>query len=75
MSASRNDPKAPPAWLLALDRALSLRGFAWFRRSLGGAWELHAAPLIPGAPESWHRVGLDSSPRHSIVIAAREVYP
>ncbi len=70
----RSAPNAPPAWLLALDRALSLRGSAWFRRRVGGVWELHAAALIPGAPESWHCVGLDRPPRHSIVIVAREVY-
>lgn len=71
----RAAPKAPPAWLLALDHALPLRGFARFRRRVGGVWVRLCAVLIPGAPEWWHREGIDPPVAVTCNVVDREVYP
>ena len=65
---------APVAVLERLDARTRLRRFGWFRALLGGRWELHAAALVPGCPEQWHRVGVDPTPLHSVIVCGREVY-
>ena len=70
----RAAPDHPPAWLLALDRALPLRGFASFRRRMGGVWVRLCAVLVPGAPEWWYREGIDPPVTVTCNVVDREVY-
>ena len=70
----RAAPDHPPAWVLSLDRALPLRGLAWFRRRVGGVWVRLCAVLVPGAPEWWHREGIDPPVAVTCNVVDREVY-
>ena len=71
----RAAPRTPSPWLLRLDRWLPLRGFAWFRRRIGGVWVHLWAHLMPGSGcEWWHREGIDPPVRVTCKALKREVY-
>ncbi len=74
MTPYRDPPKAPPAWLLVLDRVLDLRQYAPFRRYVGGVWERLCAPLVPGCPEWWHHNSIDAPPQVTTRLVDRETY-
>lgn len=77
----RTAPVATPRPLAWLARALprtewalsTARGWRWYRRAIGGAWELRCYWLMPGAMEEWYP--REHAQRLTYAVVGSEVWP